>query len=73
MQLLATNPEERYESADELVQELQRVRADIPSAPGSSTNGTTAETILGVPKASTSSPPSPAKPVSRRKRVLSQS
>ena len=70
MKLLATNPEERYESADELIQELQRVSADKPSAPGSSTNGTTAETILGVPKASTSSPPSPANPVSRRRRVL---
>jgi eukaryotic-like serine/threonine-protein kinase len=70
MKLLATNPEDRYGSADELIQELQRVRADIPSAPRSSTNGTTAETILGVPEASTSSPPSPAKPVSRRRRVL---
>jgi serine/threonine-protein kinase len=71
MKLLATNPEDRYESADELIQELQRVRADIPSAPRSSTNGTTAETVPGVPKASTSSPTSPAKPVvSRRRTVL---
>jgi len=70
MLLLATNPEDRYESADELIQELQRVRADIPSASRSSTNGTSAETILGVPKASITSPPSPAKPVSRRRRVL---
>jgi serine/threonine protein kinase len=70
MKLLATNPEDRYESADELIQELQRVRADIPSAPRSSTNGPTAETVLGVPKASTSSPPSLAEPVSRRRRVL---
>jgi eukaryotic-like serine/threonine-protein kinase len=70
MKLLATNPEDRYESADELIQELQRVRADIPSAARSSTNGTTAETVLGVPRASTSSPPSPAKPVSRWRRVL---
>jgi serine/threonine protein kinase len=70
MKLLATNPEGRYGSADELIQELQQVRADKPLAPRSSTNGTTAETILGVPKASTPSPPSPAKPVSRRRRVL---
>src|SRR5215217_6472153 len=70
IKLLATSPEERYGSAEELIQELQRVRADIPSAPNSSTIGTTAETIPGVPKASTPSPPSPAKPVSRRRRVL---
>ena len=70
MKLLATSPEDRYEGADELIQELQRVRADIPSAPRFSTNATTAETVLSVPKASTSSPPSPAKPVSRRRRVL---
>src|SRR5829696_3249335 len=65
MRLLATNPEDRYGSADELIEELQQVRAGIPSAPRSSTNGTTAETVLGVPKAS--SPPSPAKPVARRR------
>jgi serine/threonine protein kinase len=71
MKLLATNPEDRYGSAEELIQELQRVRADVPSAPRSSTNGTTAETVPGAPKASTPSPPSPAKPVvSRRRRVL---
>jgi serine/threonine protein kinase len=70
MKLLATSPEDRYGSADELIEELQRVRADILSAPRSSTNGTTAETVPGVPKASTSSPPSPAKPVYRRRRVL---
>ena len=70
MKLLATNLEDRYGSAEELIQELQQVRADIPSAPRSSTNETTAETVLGVPKASTSSPPSSAKPVSRRRRVL---
>src|SRR5215211_7098506 len=70
MKLLATSPEDRCESAEELIQELQRARADIPSAPNSSTNGTTAETIPGVPKASTPSPTSPAKPVSRRRRVL---
>src|SRR5215218_4965163 len=69
MRLLATNPEDRYGSADELIEELQRVRAQTPSAPRSSTNGETAETLLGVPKASASSPPPPAKPVSRR-RVL---
>src|SRR5215203_735758 len=70
MRLLATNPEDLYGSADEVIQELQRVRADIPSAPRSSTNGTTSETVLGAPKVSTPSPPSPAKPVSRRRRVL---
>src|SRR5215218_4002113 len=70
MKLLATSPEDRYGSAEELIQELQRVRADILSAPRSSTNGTTAETVPGVPKASTSSPPSPAESVSRRRRVL---
>src|SRR5215218_3600945 len=70
MKLLATSPEDRYGSAEELIQELQRVRADILSAPRSSTNGTTAETVPGVPKASTSSPSWPAKPVSRRRRVL---
>src|SRR5919107_3846979 len=70
MKLLATNPEDRYESAEELIQELQQVRADILSPPRSSTNGTTAETIPGVPKASTSSPPSLAEPVSRRRRIL---
>src|SRR5215211_7524643 len=71
MKLLATSPEDRYESAEELIQELQRARADIPSAPNSSTNGTTAEAVPGVPKASTPSPTSPAKPVvSRRRRVL---
>jgi eukaryotic-like serine/threonine-protein kinase len=68
MKLLATSPEDRCVSADHLIQELQQVRASIPSAPRSSTNGTTAETVLGVPKAST---PSPTKPVvSRRRRVL---
>src|ERR687889_819450 len=54
----------------EVTQEFQRVRADIPSAPNLSTNGTTTETIPGVPKDSTSSPPSLAEPVSRRRRVL---
>jgi serine/threonine-protein kinase len=68
MRLLATSPEDRYGSADELIEELQRVRAEIPSAPRSSTNGTTAETVPGVPKAS--SPSSPDKPVSRRRRIL---
>jgi tRNA A-37 threonylcarbamoyl transferase component Bud32 len=66
MRLLETNPEARYRSADEVIQELQRVRADIPSA-RSSTDGATAETALGVPKASTSSP---AKPASWRRRIL---
>ncbi len=64
MKLLATSPENRCESAEELIQELQQVRAGIPSAPRSSMNGTTAETVLGVPIASTPSPTSPAKPVS---------
>jgi serine/threonine-protein kinase len=71
MKLLATSPEDRCESAEHLIQELQQVRVGIPSAPRSSTNGTTAETVLGAPKASTPSPTSPAKPVvSRRRRVL---
>jgi serine/threonine protein kinase len=71
MKLLATSPEDRCESAAELIQELQQVRAGIPSAPRSSTNGTTAETVLGAPKASKPSPTSPAKPVvSWRRRVL---
>ena len=70
MKLLATNPESRYGSADELVEELQRVHAAVPSTPRSSTNGTSAETVLGVPKASPSAPPSPTKPVSRRRRVF---
>jgi eukaryotic-like serine/threonine-protein kinase len=69
MRLLATNPENRYGSADEVIQELQRVRADMPSA-RSSTNGATAETAPGVPKASTASPPSSTKPVSRRRWAL---
>jgi tRNA A-37 threonylcarbamoyl transferase component Bud32 len=68
MRLLATNPEDRYGSADELIEGLQRVRAGIPSAPRLSTSGTTAETVRGVPKAS--SPPSPTKPVSRRRGIL---
>src|SRR5215211_2193573 len=70
MKLLATSLEDRCESAEELIQELQQVGAGIPSAPRWSTNGTTAETVLGAPKASTPSPTSPAKPVSRRRRVL---
>jgi serine/threonine protein kinase len=68
MRLLATNPHDRYTSADEVIQELQRVRAGMPSA-RSSTNGPTAETAPDVPKASTSSPPSPTKSVSRRRKV----
>jgi serine/threonine-protein kinase len=70
MKLLATNPEDRYESAEEFIQGLQQVRAGIPSAPHSSTNGTTAETVLGAPKASTSSPPSLAPALSRWRRVF---
>jgi len=69
MRLLATNPEGRYGSADEFIHELQRVHADIPSA-RPSTNATIAETVLDAPKASASSPPSPAKPVFRRRRIL---
>src|SRR5215211_823026 len=61
MRLLATNPEGRYGSADELIEELQRVRSDIPSAPRSSTNGSSAETAPFVPKTSASSPSWPAK------------
>jgi serine/threonine protein kinase len=69
MKLLATNPEDRYESADEVIQELRRLRLGVPSA-HQSTNGTTAETIPGVPKDSTSSPPSSTQPASRRRRVV---
>jgi hypothetical protein len=67
MKLLATNPEDRYESAEELIQELRRLRLGVPSA-RPSTNGTTAETVPGVPKNSTSSPPSSTQPASRRRR-----
>src|SRR5215204_6070254 len=70
MKLLSTRPEDRYGSADELIEELQRVRTKLHSAPRSPTNGTTTETVPGVPKASTSSPLSLAEPVSRRRRVL---
>src|SRR5215207_6877959 len=69
MKLLATSPEDRYGSAEELIQELQRVRAAMSSA-RSSTHGATTETVPGVPKASTSSLPSSTKPVSRQGRVL---
>src|SRR5215217_6408731 len=54
IRLLATSPEDRYGSAEELVQELQRVRADVPST-RRSTDGETTEQALGVPKASPSS------------------
>src|SRR5918994_253027 len=48
MKLLSTRPKDRCESAEELIQELQQVRAGIPSAPRLSTNGTSAETVLGA-------------------------
>src|SRR5215213_2218026 len=57
MKLLATNPEDRFGSADEVIQELRRLHLGVPSA-RPSTNGTSAETVPGVPKVSTSSPPS---------------
>jgi serine/threonine protein kinase len=69
MRLLATKAEDRFGSADEVTQELGRLRFDVPSA-HSSTNGTTTETVLSVPKASTSSPPSSPQPASRRRKVL---
>jgi len=69
MRLLATNPEDRYGSAHEVIQELQRVSADMPSA-RSSTDGAPTETTPSVPKASTSSLPSPTKSVSQRRKVL---
>jgi eukaryotic-like serine/threonine-protein kinase len=69
MRLLATNPEDRYGSADEVIQELQRVSAGMPSA-RSSTEGTTTETAPGDPKASTSYPPSSTRSASRHWRVL---
>jgi len=70
MRLLATKPEDRFGSAGEAIQELGRLRFAVPSAPRSSTNGTTTETVLSVPKASTSSPPSSPRPASRRRKVL---
>ena len=69
MRLLATTPEGRYGSADDLIQELQRVRAGMPFA-HSSTDGATVETAPGVPRASTSPPPPSSKPASRRRRIL---
>ena len=65
MRLLATRPEDRYGSADELIGELQRVHARIPSAPRSPASETTAETARGVQKSSL-----PTKPVSRRRRGI---
>ena len=56
MRLLATNPEDRYGSANELIQELQRVRAEMSSA-HSTTDGATTESAAGVPTASTSVSP----------------
>src|SRR5215211_6439624 len=70
MRLLATKPEDRYGSAGEVIQELGRLRFGVPSTPRSSTNGTTTETVLSVPKASTSSPPSSPQPASLRRKVL---
>ena len=69
MKLLATNPEDRYRSADEVIQELGRLRFGVPST-GPPTDGTTTETAPGVAKASTSSPPSSTQPASRRRKVL---
>jgi eukaryotic-like serine/threonine-protein kinase len=69
MRLVATNPEDRYGSAEEVIQKLRRARAGMASV-RSSTDGATTETAPGVPRASTSSPPSPTGPVSRRRRVL---
>jgi serine/threonine protein kinase len=70
MRLLATNSEDRYGSADEVIHELQRVHAGLPPA-RSSTDGATSETAPGGSKASAaSSPPSPTKPESRRRRIL---
>ena len=69
MRLLATRPEDRFGSADEVIQELGRLRFDVPSA-HSSTDGTNTKTAPGVPKASTSSLPSSTQPASRRRKVL---
>src|ERR671913_482466 len=69
MRLLATRAEDRFGSADEVIQELGRLRFDVPSA-HSSTDGTNTKTAPGVPKASTSSPPSSTQPASRRRKVL---
>jgi eukaryotic-like serine/threonine-protein kinase len=67
VRLLATNSEDRYGSADEVVRELQRVRTGVTLA-GSSTDRATTETAPNVPKGS--SPPLPAQSVSRLRRVL---
>ncbi len=67
MRLLATNPEDRYRSADEVIQELRRLRLGMPSA-HSSADGATTENAPSVPKAS--SHPSSAEPVFRRRRVF---
>jgi serine/threonine protein kinase len=68
MKLLATNPEDRYGSADEVIQELQRVRAGMPSA-GSSTDGASPEPVPGGE--GTPPPPlSPTKSTSRRRKLL---
>jgi tRNA A-37 threonylcarbamoyl transferase component Bud32 len=65
IRLLATRPEDRYGSADELIGELQRVHARIPSAPRSPASETAAETARDFQKTS-----SPTKPVSRRRRGI---
>ena len=69
MKLLATNPEDRFGSADEVIQELGRLRLDVPSA-RPPTDGPTTETAPGVAKAPTSSPPSSTQPASRQRKVL---
>src|SRR5215210_6450188 len=69
MKLLATNPEDRFGSADEVIQELGRLRFNVPSA-RPPTDGPTTETAPGVAKAPTSSPPSSTQPASRRRKVL---
>src|ERR687885_2365748 len=70
MRLLATNPENRYGSAAELIQELRRARDGLPSARSAPDRATT-ESALVAPKVSTSSPPLPAGRVPRRRRAPS--
>jgi serine/threonine protein kinase len=69
MKLLATNPEDRFRSADVVIQELQWVRAGMLPV-RSSVDGATAEPALGGEEASTSPPPSSTKSAFRRRRLL---
>ncbi len=69
MRLLATNPEDRYGSADEVVQELRRVRDGLPSARLGPRRGDH-RNRPGRPEGPRLPPPSYTQPVSRRRRIL---